>query len=372
LCFFIKFASAPTLHNEGISELQGLTIVKDGTVQAFDGRTIFFPFQRFKDEICKKGHCFVCGAVPSKSFNSEHIFPNWMQKYCGIHNETLTLPTGNKVKYATYKISCCCACNSRLGEIYETPVSTAICDGYEGLVSYIDKGGDILLKAWLALIFLKVHLRDFQNRVSLDRRQDATMIGDEYELHELHHIHAFARAAIAGVEIDDQVFGTLVILQVDPSSKSVAFDYCDNLLGRGLLIQINDLALIYILDDCGATAAMLSEKHKRLPSTISPIQLREIYASYLAANMHIKEKPIFRTEFIGPSGRPQISVELPEFAIHDFQPTCFGSLFAGALGNLAEQVIIDGKTGDDALDLIATGRVSFLFDENGALKNTNK
>lgn len=348
----------------------GLIIAADGTAQAFDGRTVFFPFLRFKAEICKKGHCFVCGAAPNESFNNEHIFPNWMLRHCGIHNETLRLPNGIDVKYATYKIGCCRDCNSGLGEVYEIPVSKAIRSGYESLIAYINEGGDSLIRAWLALIFLKVHLRDFQNSVSLDDRQTAAMIGDEYELHELHHIHAFARAAVAGVEIDDRVFGTLVILQVDPSTTSGTFDYCDNLLGRGLLIQIHDIALIYILDDCGATAGMLSEQLKRLPNTISKIQLREIYARHLVANMHIKERPIFRTEFVGLGDCPQITVELPDFAIHDFQPTWFGNIFAGVLGDLAEQISVDGKTGNAALDIIATGRVSFLFDQNGAPKNS--
>jgi hypothetical protein len=351
-------------------DLRGFTIEADGTAREFDGRTIFFPLQRFKTEICKKGHCFVCGAAPSKSFNDEHIFPNWVLRYCKLHNEALTLPNGIKVKYGTYKLPCCKSCNSDLGAIYETPVSKAVCGGYGNVIAFMKDGGDGLMRAWLALIFLKVHLRDFQNRLFLDNRQAALTVGDEYQLHELHHIHAIARAAIAGVEIDDRVFGTLVVLQIDPSNRSIAFDYCDNLFGRGLLLQVGDVAFIYILDDCGATAGMLSKQLERLPGTISQIQLREVFARHLVANMHIKGNPIFRTEFVGPSGRPRITVELPEFAIHDFQPTWFGSLFAGVLGDLADQIIVDGKAGEAALDIIATGRVSFLFDEKGAPKNS--
>jgi hypothetical protein len=314
----------------------------------------------------------VCGAAPSKSFNNEHIFPDWILTHCRMHNETLTLPNGTTVKYGTYKIPCCQACNGSLADIYEKPISKAICGGYDGLITYIKEGGINLIRAWLALIFLKIHVRDFRNRISLDKRQDLGMIGDEYELSQLHHIHAVARAATAGVEIDDQVFGTLVVLKVDPapSAKHVAFDYCDNLTGRSLLIQVHDIALIYVLDDCGATAGMLSEHLESLPDPVSQIQLREVYARHLAANIHIKEIPTFRTEFIESDGHPRITVILPKLDFHEYQPSIFGRMLAHAIGSLAESIIVDGKTGEAAFDIVATGRVSFLFDENGAVRRS--
>lgn len=311
----------------------------------------------------------MCGGAPSKSFNNEHIFPRWILKHCRMYNEVLTLPNGVKVKYGTYKIPCCQDCNSILGEVYETPISTAICGGFDTLITYIEEGGANLIRAWLSLIFLKVHLRDFQNRVSLGVRKDLGMIGDGYELSELHHIHAVARAATAGVEIDDQVFGTIVVLKVEPAAKPVAFDYCDNLSGRSLLLQVHDIALIYVLDDCGATAGMLSDQLKSLPDSVSGIQLREVYARHLAANLHIKESPTFRTEFAGSDGHPRITVILPEFGVHEYQPSIFGRMFASALGNLAKSIMVDGTCGEAALDMVATGRVSFLFDENGAVRD---
>jgi hypothetical protein len=347
--------------------LRPYVIEPDGTARYADGQTIFFSFQRFKNEICKKGHCFVCGAPPGRSFNDEHVFPNWVLRHCRMHNETLTLPGGNRVKYGTYKIPCCEVCNGTLADLYEKPISKAVCGGYDSLITYLEEGGLNNIRAWLALIFLKVHLRDFRNSVSLNKKQDLGFIADEYELNELHHIHAVARAATAEIEIDDQVFGTLVILRVDHSSRDVAFDYCDNLTGRAVLLQVQDIALIYVLDDCGATAGMLSDQLESLPRRVSQIQLREVYARHLAANMHIKESPGFRTEFVGSDGRPRIMAILPELSLHEYQPSIFGRFFAGALGNLPEGIMVDGKTGEAARDLIATGGVSFLFDVNGAV-----
>ena len=244
-----------------------------------------------------------------------------------------------------------------------------MCTGYDGVLDFVQNGGFQLLCAWLSLVFAKVHLRDFKNRTSLDMRENEGMLGEQYELNELHHVHAVARAATAGVQVDAKVFGTLVILRLASSKKDVAVDYCDNLAGRTLLLQIKDVALIYVLDDCGATSGMLSEQLKILPDQLSEIQLREVYARFVAANIHIKESPTFRTEFVGTKGKPRISVELPELNIQDYEPTVFGRMFAGALGNYSELVVVDGKTGEEALEAIATGHVSFLFDEQGNIRN---
>jgi hypothetical protein len=201
----------------------------------------------------------------------------------------------------------------------------------------------------------------------LNKRQDLGFIADEYELNELHHIHAAARAATAEIEIGDEVFGTLLMLKVDHSSRDIAFDYCDSLIGRSVLLQVKDIALIYVLDDCGATGGMLSDQLESLRRRVSQIQLREVYARHLAANLHIKESPKFRTEFFGTTDRPHIIAILPNLSLHEYEPSIFGRCFADALRNLAEGIMVDGKTGVAALDLIATGRVSFLFDVNGAV-----
>lgn len=195
------------------------------------------------------------------------------------------------------------------------------------------------------------------------------VIGDEYDLSDLHHVHAIARAATAGIEIDEQVFGTLLMLQVDPTTMSTPFDYCNILAGRTLLLQVQDVALIYVIDDCGATADMLSDQLKTLPDPVSEIQLREVYARYLSANIHIKNRPIFRTEFSGLKGKPRIRVELPNLEIHDYEPSVFGRMFVGALGNLSESIEVDGQKGDAAIKIIATGQVSFLFGKNGEVIN---
>ena len=348
--------------------LNAYVVAPDGSTQDLNGRTIFFSYPRFQNEICHQGHCFVCGAPPNSDFNDEHVFPNWLLKQCGIHNEKFTLPNGVLVKYSTYKIPCCQTCNSELAKIYEAPISDAMRGGYDGLINYIKNGGHHHLCAWLALIFTKVHLRDFRNRASLDLSQDKGMISDVYNSSDLHHFHAVARAMTAGVQIDDRVFGSLLILHRDHREQDGTFDYCDHLAGRTLLLQINDVAMIYVLDDCGETASMLSEKLKILPEPPSRLQVREVYAHHLTANIHIKETPSFKTNFIGTNGKPEITVDLPEFTYHNYEPKIYGEMLASCLGNYIDEIQVDGKVGDEALEIIKTGRVSFIFDQHGKIR----
>ena len=223
--------------------------------------------------------------------------------------------------------------------------------------------------SWLSLIFTKVHLRDFKNRVSLDKRVNEGMIGERYGLSDLHHVHAVARAATADIQIDERVFGSLLILKLDSSKKEVAFDYGDTLVGRTMFLQVKDVGLIYVFDDCRATIGMLSEKLKILPHPITGIQFREVYAHLCAANLHIKDHPKFRTDFIGLNGLPRISCEVPELNFNKHNPHIFGHLLAEAVYSFKNDLTVDGKTGDAALEIIARGHVSFIFDEEGNLRD---
>ncbi len=349
--------------------MRPLVVHSDGTALDLDGNALFISYERFTTKICQKGHCFVCGAAPHKSFNDEHIFPNWLLHHCGLHDKHLSLPNDQLVKYANYKIPCCEICNSLLGKELETPVGSALKQGYDNFVAQLDEKLISLIASWLCLIFVKVHLRDFKNRVHLDRRMGDDVIGDQYDLGDLHHAHAVARAIYCGAEVDGKVFGSLVVLKLSEDKHLKSFDYCDNLAGRGILIQVNDIGLIYIVDDCGATSNMLSKQLEVIPSELNDFQLREIYARYVTANIHIKSKPEFYTNFLTKSGIPIISVNLPEFDVHEYVPEIFGNILAGCLGALASSVVVDGKVGEDALEVIRTGRVSFLFDGEGKLQN---
>ena len=333
----------------------------DGSiVDIFSRTTIFFSFTRFKEKICKQGHCFICGAAPSSHFNNEHIFPRWILKASNLFHKTLALPNGNKVKYGTYKIPCCTACNSKLGILFEEPISEAFSRGFNGVTEYIKNGGTGHLCAWLSLIFAKVHLRDFHNPQSLDDRKNTGAIADQYDLGPLHHVHAVARAASVGLDISEDVLGTLVLIHIDDKADSPTFDYCDNLDGTTLLLRFRDIALIYVLDDCGGTSAMLSAQMERLPYPISELQVREVYARYLTANAHLRGRPTFYTEVNTELASAKIKASIPELDFHEFRPDVFGNFFVGAAGAYLETLRIDGLTREDAMEKLREGNFTLL------------
>lgn len=340
--------------------MKAFIVSADGTVRDINGNIVFFSFERFKEDICKNGHCFVCGASDSSRFNDEHVIPDWVLRLCGLHNERLTLPNGARIKYGRYKIQCCAECNRLLGDTFEVPARNILSRGYDELMRVMTEDEAKLLRVWLCLVFLKVHLRDFRNRASLDQREDAGVIGDYFDLSELHHVHAVARAMAAGVQIDNDVFGSLVMLQASSVMTKGEFDYCDYLPGQGILLRIKDIALIYIINDCGAIPGMLEDQLSEVPCPASEIVSREVLARYLAANLHITNRPVFRTEVDAISGVPKIAVTCPDLEFENYRPEVFGGIFAFLVDQYKDNIKVDGVTGDEAIEFVRRGGVSFL------------
>lgn len=340
-----------------------ITISDDGTAKDFSGNILFFPIERFQREICQNGHCFICGSEPNDNFNREHIIPKWVLKSCNIYNKAITLPNGETTLYSKYTLQCCKECNSILGQHFEDPVRKIFSNGFDAVESHINNHGPQLIQLWLSLIFLKTHLKDFRLKLKLDDRIDSGKIGDQYDLGDLHHIHALARARASGIEIDDNVFGSLLIFKTQPSHCPTTYDYCDNFFARTIYLRIKDTAIISVIDDCGATNGMLSKQLDTIPNPINEIQLREIFARYAAANVHVQSKPTFGTMFATKSGKPRIKVETPDLEIFEYNPNIFGKFFFDSLGEYRNKIIINGLCGEDIYDLILEGKVSVLFDD---------
>ena len=65
-----------------------------------------------------------------------------------------------KYKYNQYVIPCCIECNSLLSTELETPLSKAFSRGFDGLVNYVEKEGYLNVYLWMALLFIKTHVKD--------------------------------------------------------------------------------------------------------------------------------------------------------------------------------------------------------------------
>ena len=206
------------------------------------GRPLFIPVEEFKN-ICLSKRCFICGTSNSSStFNDEHVFPRWLQKELNLFTKTLTLPNQIKVKYGSYKIRCCKPCNDELGEKYERNVSNLIKNFKHG--SNVNQEDNFLIFKWLALIFIKTHLRDRKNPNKLDRSNSDGYIADEYEWPLLHHAHAMVRSKLNDISCHPMTFGTFFTLPFKDPSASDLFDYSDNLFGQSIMLRCKNTCFL--------------------------------------------------------------------------------------------------------------------------------
>jgi hypothetical protein len=277
-----------------------LVAKSDRSIERPDGDVVLFSLARFEQDIVRGGCCFICGASRErKAFNNEHVLPRWMLRRHNLHNRQITLANGSTIPYHQYTLPCCVDCNSALSAIYEDPVSRLFEGGLNTVSAYVKEHGPWLLFSWLALLFIKTHLKDWSLRLSVDRRSgDLRKLGHLGDVGELHHIHCVARSMVVGSRVEAEGLGTLFILAADTSEGAgEQFDYGDLLGPKSVMLKSGNVALVAVLDDACAAYSMYRQEVQRLTAPLTSLQLREILAnvSYIAVNL--EERPIFFSRF---------------------------------------------------------------------------
>lgn len=343
------------------------TLTDDGSVTDQDGRVIFFSIQRFVEDICIGGGCLICGSAKATGeFNDEHILPIWILRRYNLFDRRLVLPNGHSTKYGSYTIPCCAKCNSLLGKVLEHPISNAVKQGEKGLVDFISKHPQNLLTVftWLALLFIKTHLRDGTLRLELDRRRGDEPISALYEWETLHHIHAVVRSLFTGASIHRDVFGSVFILpvkhEVDPP-----FDFVDLYASHTILISMDDWAILGVLNDSGGVMGMYADRVRRMTGPLSNIQLREVLAEIACLNLHISDRPRFRSEFDIEQETIGIVAQRPALAMDRLRAEVRGALLHRAVQDMLPYIRLPGVAQQDVEAAIKSGQVSFLFDGQG-------
>lgn len=336
-----------------------------------DGRTLLFSCEEFVTRICRGDGCFVCGTSRETTpFNDEHIVPRWVLRRYGLFEKEITLPTGERRRYGGYKVPCCVSCNSLLGEEVETPVSRLL-DGdftavYESLKS--PQARELVFK-WLALLFLKTHLKDSSVPIQKDRRRGSEVIGDIYEWSELHHIHAIARAPYTRASLQPQVVGSLFFVEVDDAASSDGWDFVDLTFTRTIAVRVGRVGIVAVLDDAGAAESAWSHRLSVIDGPVAGAQFREIAAMFAVANDDILVRPTFGTLVVG--GRwVLLFARVPrDLKMAEFNEEKFGQALLFALGNSLRTIEIDGSRDPEVVaGLIASGRVRFLINEDGSFR----
>jgi hypothetical protein len=328
-----------------------------------DGKVLYFSQSRFERDICRGECCFVCGIGPgTRAFNNEHVLPKWMLRRYDLFRRTITAPNGSDHYYGRLTIPCCSDCNALMGRTIEEPVSALLRGGYDAVARRIGDG-DVQwqLFTWLALLFVKMHLKDRAIRVELDTRKGSEVIADRYDWIALHHIYCVARSFFTGSALDPTVYGSMLLIQAKMGRHFEPFDFRDIHEAQSILLRVEDLALVCVLDDGGGSLNMF-RTHLPRAGAMSPIQLRETLGHMSCLSMHLRNKPRFRTEIAAG----QLAIRSTRDAAPYFDPIApseLGSVVYGCCEDLLHAFRNDNI--NEIRERLLQGQWTFLKDRNG-------
>jgi hypothetical protein len=342
------------------------TKTPDGSIVDPTGKVIYFSTARFVNDICLGNCCFICGAKPGeKKFNDEHVVPEWLLRRFRLFDRTIILPNGNPVRYGSYTVPCCEDCNSLLGKVVETTISEIVRGGAQAINDFAAQGSLLKLFVWLGLIFLKTHLKDRSYRTHLDARKGEEKIADQYEWDRLHHIHCIVRCFYNGCTVAPEAIGSFLSLPVRTSDSNERFDFADLYESQTMLVRLDDLSMLSVFDDSGGAMSYFGQKLEKITGPVSTPQLREVMAHLAFLNMHLKNRPTFRTEFDMINERCWIIATRPEFELMELDRKTWGDLLHHAVQHELPRIQVGDLSREEVLAAIKTGKASFLFDKNG-------
>lgn len=344
-----------------------MPISTDNYVFDSAGRLVVCSAARFVRDICYGDSCLICGRSETETpFNREHILPNWLLHRFNLHGQTVTLPNGKQHKYGSYTLPCCIECNQHLSDTFEAPISEAFKRGFIGVKSMVDRDGTERLFLWMAFIYLKLHLKDRLLKKHLDPRLGTQAISEGYEWDTLHHIHCLARAHYKGARLNDFVLGSFMLVQLVPNPEEEPFDFTSLIDASTLFLRAGDLALYVVFNDGQACMQAIEPILNRINGPLNVIQSRELAAELAAANLHLINRPVFRTTVADADGAdPQMNATLdptgPRFLDKDSETV--GRIKCLLFNHVLDRV--EGKTREEAVTLLKDNRLSFLFNDDG-------
>ena len=338
----------------------------DRSIVHKDGRVLYFSTKRFIRDICNGKKCFICGTDPKDvDFNDEHVLPNWLLHMFNLHQRRITLPNLSQYRYGQYKVPCCQRCNSDMGRRIEEPVRRIVAGGFDSVVRHLNNEGPLLIYTWLALIFLKTHLRDRAFRMHLDLRKGDTRIAELYEWEELHHVHCVARSFHTRALFSPAVVGSLIAIRAGSHAAEEAFDYADLYAGRTIMLRMNDACVIATLNDARAALHILATQDlPRIDGPLTNMQLRELMGRAAAINMKLRERPRFATA-VNDSGGVLLRAFLPPAfpRIRKITSKELGLVVYGATMPLIKT--LRDKHGRLIGERVKKGQAGFLFRRDG-------
>lgn len=236
---------------------------------------------------------YLWSSARLEALNDEHIIPEWVLRKFSLFDRTITLPNGTTIKYSRYKVPCCQDCNSLMGWQIEERISKVVNAGPEAVQNHIAGSNGLEFFVWLALIFLKVHLKDRDFRIDRDRRQPDDRIGDLHDWQALHHMHCIARCFFNGATLEKEAFGSLAVFAAKTEGWREQFDYGDSVAAQTMLLRLGDVVLVTTFDDaCGALQGAMP-RLERIKGPLSKLQAREVMVDFAFMNLSLEQRPRF-------------------------------------------------------------------------------
>ena len=330
----------------------------DGTLYGPDGKVVHFSVQRFRRDVVEGGCCFMCGRAESEQvpFNDEHIIPQWILRRYRMYDQQIQLPNGGSVKYSRYKVQCCAECNWDLGKKVEDKTIALLDGSFNDVMARMTRESRELLYCWCALLFLKVHLKDLELRWHPDRRKGDQVIGDAFSWSSMHHIQSLARCPLVGAKLGFGGMGTLFMKRAAVDAAGENYDQGDFSFAYTTMVQINEVAIFAVLNDCQMCERVTRERFDKL-GTLSRIQFREMGAFLGYTNLRIEESPKFMTSYARAAGELTVEAEVPQqFRVQGFVPDNFGKMF--------EFATRDAPLTPEQRAQVRSGLYSYTFDEH--------
>lgn len=214
---------------------------------------------------------------------------------------------------------------------------------------------------WLALVFLKMHLKDGDLRWHRDLRLPEGNISQLYAWHEFFDIHAMLRAPYTGASLDPTAGGSFFVF--DMVGDGEPYDYGDNYVAKTAFMSLEHFGMVASFTDGGAATRVLQDMMSRISGPVSAMQLREIMARVTAISLGLKRRPRFISKFI--NGTYTIAAEQPYMVEYEGLPReVFGLLMEHVFHGPLEAM----RTHQDTETLranIRSGNWTFLFDLEG-------
>ncbi len=275
---------------------------------------MFISLDEFYEKIIKSDeYCFICLSHNSKkTFNNEHILPKWILKKFKLFDKKIILPNKSSITYGHYVIPCCLECNRFMSKFYEKPISNFLKLPYEEIIEEINSKIEIKIKLfhWIALIFMKTHIKTTFLNQNKNPKLNSGKISDLFDWVNLHHIYIMCRAHYTKSNIHNNVYGSFFIVQ-GMSDENNNFDYVDSSLSRCILIKLGELSLFCCLDDCKVGNYIINDMLQNTKQPYHPLQLREILAHLSFININLKNRPIFFSS-IQKNNEHLITVKFPD------------------------------------------------------------